>query len=426
MAGSDRKSLIGVWYMRGIGASRAVRLVCVGLSAAAMLAGSACAGTGNAGTSDQKAVLAKKGDAGRLQQVKPRPAPPSLAVAPADKASGVATGTDIAVKSSGQVAEVSLTGPGGKAVPGELVDPTTWRPAAQLAYGAAYTLAVKATAGSAVTTATSSFRTMAQPPAGKLTGIGAYFSEGETVGVGSVLVLEFGRGVPVAQRAAVESRLSVVSNPPTEGSWSWIAPDQVHYRPRAYWAAGTKVFVRAALGGAPMGGGRYGKRDRSAHLTIGSAVISKVNNATKTMTVYKDGKVIRTIPVSLGRASMPTSAGVHLVMEKEALAEFDSSTFGLPNDKPGGYKEKVPWAVRFTWGGEFVHSAWWSEWAQGHRNVSHGCVNVSTKNAHWFFDLAKKGDVVEVIGTERKVKPGDGFTDWNVPWATYRAGSALH
>ena len=168
-----------------------------------------------------------------------------------------------------------------------------------------------------------------------------------------------------------------------------------------------------------------GKRDRVANITVGSSVISKVNNAAHNMTVWKDGVLIRTMPVSLGKRSSPTSSGTHVVMEKKPEAWFDSTTFGLDKDAPGGYRKKVYWDVRFTWGGEFTHAAPWSVGDQGKQNVSHGCVNLSPSNARWFYELSKKGDVIEIVGTERKVKPGDGWTDWNLTWEQYVAGSAL-
>jgi hypothetical protein len=63
---------------------------------------------------------------------------------------------------------------------------------------------------------------------------------------------------------------------------------------------------------------------------------------------------------------------------------------------------------------------------QGYRNVSHGCVNLSPANAKWFYDLAKKGDVIQIVNTGRQVQPANGWTDWNVSWSKYVQGSALH
>jgi hypothetical protein len=62
---------------------------------------------------------------------------------------------------------------------------------------------------------------------------------------------------------------------------------------------------------------------------------------------------------------------------------------------------------------------------QGHRNVSHGCTNISPENGQWLYDLTHLGDPVIVKGTERQLDWGDGWTDWNVNWEEYLKGSAL-
>jgi hypothetical protein len=78
-----------------------------------------------------------------------------------------------------------------------------------------------------------------------------------------------------------------------------------------------------------------------------------------------------------------------------------------------------------SYSGIFVHAAPWSVWAQGSQNTSHGCLNVTTADAKWFYDNAKRGDVFEVTGTVGDTLPGwDGLGDWNVPWETWKAGNA--
>jgi lipoprotein-anchoring transpeptidase ErfK/SrfK len=393
------------------------------LAATSLLALTACNGAPSANAADD----GKKTSNSETKATPTPTAPPlTVAVTPADKAAGVATSADVAVTTTGTVEQVTLTAANGKPVPGALAaDGKTWRPGVQLGYSATYQVAVKTKSGDDEKTVNSSFTTMAKPSTGNITGADLYFADGDTVGVAMPLVVEFTRTIPVAQRAAVERRLLVTSTPVAEGSWHWFSGSEVHYRPKVYWQVGTKISVRAAIGGLPLGNGKFGKRDRVANLTVGSSVISKVNNAAHNMTVYKDGVLLRTMPVSLGKRSSPTSSGSHVVMEKRPEAWFDSTTFGLDKDAPGGYRTKVFWDVRFTWGGEFTHAAPWSVGDQGKRNVSHGCVNLSPSNARWFYDLSKKGDVIEVIGTERKVKPGDGWTDWNMTWPQYVAGSAL-
>ena len=355
----------------------------------------------------------------------PAAAPTTLALrAPANKASKVLTSSVLTFDTNGALDSVTLTGPGGKPVAGNVAsDKKSWVPARQLAYSTTYKVTAKASQGGTSATVASTFTTMAKP--GSITGADLYVNDGDTVGIGLPIVVEFTNRIPKAQRAAVERRLFVTSTPAVEGSWHWFSASEVHYRPRAYWPTGTKVAVRLGIGGLPMGNGNYGKRDRFATFTVGRAITSKVVNKDKTMYVYKDGKLLRKFPISLGKRSTPTSSGKMVAMEKAYEKTFDSGTFGLPADSPGGYRQKVYYDVRFTWGGEFVHAAPWSVGSQGNTNVSHGCVNAAPANASWFYELTLKGDPIEVVGTETHVEKGNGWTDWELTWEQYKAGSAL-
>jgi hypothetical protein len=60
---------------------------------------------------------------------------------------------------------------------------------------------------------------------------------------------------------------------------------------------------------------------------------------------------------------------------------------------------------------------------QGHRNVSHGCINMSTENAAWLQGIANKGDIVTVNHSGGpKLEVWDGLGDWNIPWETWLKG----
>jgi lipoprotein-anchoring transpeptidase ErfK/SrfK len=88
------------------------------------------------------------------------------------------------------------------------------------------------------------------------------------------------------------------------------------------------------------------------------------------------------------------------------------------------YDEIVHDAERLTNSGEFIHSAPWSVADQGHRNVSHGCVNVSPANAAWLFTASIVGDPVITLGTHRGVEPGNGTgADWDIPWSSWANAS---
>jgi lipoprotein-anchoring transpeptidase ErfK/SrfK len=140
------------------------------------------------------------------------------------------------------------------------------------------------------------------------------------------------------------------------------------------------------------------------------------------MSVFENGKLVRTIPVSLGKKSTPSSSGTMVVMEKKQSTTFDTRDDPNPANR---YVTEIDFAQRLTWGGEYIHAAPWSVGDQGRRNVSHGCVNVSTPNARWLFEKTKAGDPVTVTGTERKLEPGNGWTAWNQSWKDFIKGSAL-
>jgi lipoprotein-anchoring transpeptidase ErfK/SrfK len=139
------------------------------------------------------------------------------------------------------------------------------------------------------------------------------------------------------------------------------------------------------------------------------------------MTVRFGATKLRTMPVSLGKPSTPSSSGHLVIMDKQVSTIFDTRG----EDADGGYVTRIAYAQRITWGGEFMHSAPWSVGDQGRRNVSHGCVNLSAANARWLFGLTQVGDPVIVRGTERKVDPGNGWTAWDLTWPEFVAGSAL-
>jgi hypothetical protein len=71
-----------------------------------------------------------------------------------------------------------------------------------------------------------------------------------------------------------------------------------------------------------------------------------------------------------------------------------------------------------------VHAAPWSVADQGHRNVSHGCVNMAPADAEWFFNFTERGDLVVVTGTDRALEQGNGYADWNMSWKDWVGAGA--
>ena len=354
--------------------------------------------------------------------------PPKVELtAPANGATDVAAAAELVFTVTGtKDVTVALTDAAGTAVAGAMrPDGSSWVPEAPLQYGTAYTAKVTATKSDGSTgEATSSFTTMAQP--GNLVDVHSFLGDNQTVGVGMPIIIDFGLQVAKEHRPEIEKRLFVTSDPPQEGTWNWYLTENsereiLHYRPKEFWKPGTKVNVRIATGGLWWGvKDWYGRHDITIHFSIGKATIMEVDNATKQMTVTQDGQVIKQIPVSLGKPSTPSSSGTMLVISKHAEYTFDTR-----REIENGYVVDVKYAMRLTWGGEFIHAAPWSVKAQGNRNVSHGCVNMSTENAQWLFDNTQIGDPVTIKGTEVDLGWGNGWTDWDVPWEEYVKGSSV-
>jgi len=320
----------------------------------------------------------------------------------------------------GTLRDVTVLDPDGMAFAGSVEGGTTWRSAATSLLPAA-TYRVTAAAVDDAGESRALTLTVRTTPATRVLHAVLSPGDGAVVGVGQPVVVTLDHPVKgKADRAAVVKRLSVTTVPAVAGAWRWMENNELHYRPATYWPAGTRITVRSDLHRLELSTGTWGSGQRSTSYKIGDAMISTVDVTAHIMTVRRNGKVVRVAKVSTGRDKYPTKGGVHLVLEKTRLKIMDSATVGIPRNSPDGYYEKVPFSVRISYGGAFVHSADWSVRDQGVRNVSHGCVNMSPADAEWFFGLAKRGDVVNVIHASAKpVLYDPGMSDWNIPFSQW-------
>jgi lipoprotein-anchoring transpeptidase ErfK/SrfK len=356
--------------------------------------------------------------------------PAHVTLTPADGTGDVSPSSPVEIAvSGGTVDTVSVVDSGGATVDGAVEkspdspDSEVWTPSDKLAYGTKYTLTATAkNASGKEAKATSSFTTVT-PKTTSTPGIGPL--DGTTVGVGMPIRVFFDQ--KVADKAAVESHLKVTSSTPTDGVWNWINDREVHFRPSTYWPANIKVTLDANLYGVNFGDGVWGEKNRTVSFQVGPRHVSVADAATHTLRVYDGATLVQTYPMSAGSSKNPTRNGPHVVLQSYKQITMDSSTFGLAVDAPGGYRADVKYAVRISNNGEFVHAAPWSVAQQGNSNVSHGCINLSTDRANWFYNFSRPGDVVEVknsIGPQLSSVDGDIY-DWAIPWSTWKAGSAL-
>ncbi len=326
----------------------------------------------------------------------------------------------------GVLGQVSLTNEAGELVDGQLSPPdgVSWSSAEPLGYNKQYTLHAQALGLGGATTTTATFET--HSPDNLTMPYVLPNDGGETVGVGQPIAIRFDEK-NITDRIAAQQAINVTTTPPGRGSLLLAQQSRSTLRPAEYWKPGTKkVEVAVNAYGVNFGDGLFGQDDVTTRFTIGDEVIATADDATKTMTVRRNGQIVKTMPISMGKAKTPTDNGAYIIGDRYSFLVMDSSTYGVPVNSPDGYRTEVEWATQMSYSGIYVHSAPWSVGSQGIANVSHGCLNVNPANARWFYDNTRRGDIVEVINTTGPptLSGTDGLGDWNIPWDQWKAGNA--
>ncbi|RPJ01478.1 MAG: LysM peptidoglycan-binding domain-containing protein [Chloroflexi bacterium] len=99
---------------------------------------------------------------------------------------------------------------------------------------------------------------------------------------------------------------------------------------------------------------------------------------------YENGALIRNVLVSTGLWGTPTVLGDYRIYVK-----YDSQLMS----GPGYYLPGVPWVMYFYQGYSLHGTYWHSNFGQP---MSHGCVNMPTPEAEWFYTWAPIGTPVHV------------------------------
>jgi lipoprotein-anchoring transpeptidase ErfK/SrfK len=324
----------------------------------------------------------------------------------------------------GTLGSVKVLGKGHRLAGRLSSDKTSWTSTGRLEPGTRYRVVAAAVDGDGLATRKhSSFRTQALT-LDQQTYPSFVPLAGQTVGVGMPVIVRF--DVPVTDKAAIERHLHVTNTSNQRGAWHWLSDTEVHWRPVHYWKPGTDVTVNADIDSVDAGNGIYGQLSRTSTFHVGDSMISKVNARTDQLKVYRNGKLLRTLPVTTGQPGFTTRSGTKVIIEKFRSKRMNSETVGIASNSANGWDiDGVEYAMRVTYSGEFLHAAPWSVAYQGHSNVSHGCTGLSTEDAGWLYNISKVGDVVEYTGTDRHMTLDNGYGDWNASFAQWKRGSAL-
>ncbi|MFH8732355.1 MULTISPECIES: L,D-transpeptidase [unclassified Streptomyces] len=335
--------------------------------------------------------------------------------------------------SKGSLTNVKMTTAEGAAVQGQIsADKKSWKPAGQLQRATVYKIAAEAKDSSGrAAHENSTFTTVSQANSF----IGNFTPEdGSTVGVGMPVSINFDKAI--TNKADVQKGITVSSSSGQEVVGHWFGNQRLDLRPQDYWTGGSTVTLKLNLDGVEGANGVYGVQQKTVTFKIGRNQVSTVDAATKTMTVTRDGKVVKTIPISAGSPENKTYQGQMVISEKFKETRMDGSTVGFKDDDgKGEYDIKdVPHAMRLSNSGTFIHGNYWgAKSIFGGANTSHGCVGLSdAKGAKdpntpgaWFYDNSMVGDVVVVKNTgDKTIQPDNGLNGWNLDWAQWTAGSA--
>ncbi len=253
-------------------------------------------------------------------------------------------------------------------------------------------------------------------------------SDGSQWGIGMPIILWF-NVAPTSSVDFVKNTAVTVNGKPAGGAWFWQtsahpgAKIEAHYRPRSFWPGHATIHVTFPPGGTSAGPGlSFDGQLTSLTMQTGPAIVGTVDGTTSKLTVVKDGTPVGVFPVALGAPETPTMNGTKVIMYKGRNERMVGS----------GYDEIVPWSMRLTNSGEYLHAAAWNiANVVAGRPSSNGCTNMLPADAQKLFGIMEIGDPVtynNVPGDPSKVHTTpswDGYGDWNLPWSTWSAGGLL-
>ncbi len=438
-------------------ASRRAWAALAGLSVVALMALTACTGSGADQAAGQSPGAHTSGpgsptvsSAAPTSSAPPPPAHITLAVARVTRLDP-AKPVSITI-SHGKLTKVTMTNPTGKKVTGAFsANGSSWHNTEVLGYDKTYRIVAHGenAAGTPVTK-TSKVTTLspAYQATPSINTLDDYYTiqPGATYGVAMVPDINF--GAEVTNKLAVEKAIKVITSPHVAGAFYWTTASsgasEVHWRPRKYWTPGTRVTIKANVYGVRLAPGLYGGSDVRTSFKIGPDDLTVADDTATDQSnpktadhvyVYRNGKLERTMLTSMGKHGGTESGGSwinfytlngdYTVLDHENPAHMSSASYGL-SVADGGYNTiLVPYSTKISNDGIYLHEYNSTQWDQENGNdVSEGCLNLVTDDAVWYYNFTRVGDPVIVHGAKGAptIQVGQGG-DWSVPWATWVKGN---
>lgn len=114
-----------------------------------------------------------------------------------------------------------------------------------------------------------------------------------------------------------------------------------------------------------------------------------INITQQVVTAYQDGTPVKVTLTSTGKGDNPTELGVWKIYLRVPIQDMEGG-----NKASGDYYnlKDVPWVQYFHTSGEGLHGTYWHD--NFGRPMSHGCINLSTPIAKWFYDFGHLGMIV--------------------------------
>ncbi len=117
-----------------------------------------------------------------------------------------------------------------------------------------------------------------------------------------------------------------------------------------------------------------------------------VDTYEQTLGVYRGGQLVFATLISSGSRAFPTRPGTFQIWARFTTGRMTGAYFDDRRDYY--FLEDVPWILYYD-GDRALHGAYWHD--RFGTQSSHGCVNLSPRDARWLFEFARGGDTVVIF-----------------------------